>query len=45
MNLAVNSREAMSLGGTFTLRTANIDVDERLLAEHPARRIGVLRAD
>ena len=27
MNLAVNSREAMSLGGTFTLRTANIDVD------------------
>ncbi len=40
MNLSVNSRDAMPIGGTLTIETRNVTPDESFLTEHPYMQPG-----
>jgi PAS domain S-box-containing protein len=40
LNIAVNARDAMEGGGTLTIRTRNIDIDEAYVARHMDASLG-----
>jgi two-component system cell cycle sensor histidine kinase/response regulator CckA len=40
MNLAINSRDAMSKGGKITISTTNVDIDEAYALQHPYTVLG-----
>jgi len=40
MNLATNARDAMPKGGTLSVATANVDVDEQWAKKHPEIKAG-----
>ena len=40
INLAMNARDAMSGVGTLTIRTSNVDIDDRFVQAHPGVRPG-----
>ena len=40
MNLALNARDAMASGGVLTIETANIELDDKFVADHPGSSVG-----